>query len=104
MFDPTYRRDNLRELSESADTTPRGISESADGKMTTYAYRGHTFTVQRGAFMWWCHSGAHRNGDLTRIEHEAGWGSLTHSAVVRKLRRAIDRRLRDEGRRMECRA
>jgi hypothetical protein len=78
---------------------PEVLREADDGSRR-YAHKGYEFTVVKGGLMWWCHNGASIPGELIGIEHEAGWGSFTHRAVVRKITRAIRsterRHLRDK--------
>jgi hypothetical protein len=87
-------------LAESDDIL-RVLATSDDGHVVNYAYRGFRFTVERGTLMWWCHSGYSRPGSLMASEHEAGWASLTHRSIVRKLTRSIRKGERRRGRRYQ---
>jgi glutathione S-transferase len=91
------RNHNLTE----SDGILRVLNRTDDGHMIEYAYRGFRFTVERGWLMWWCHSGYSRRGSLMCTAHEAGWGSLTRRAVVRKVTGAIRRDERKRARRFE---
>lgn len=97
--------DPLVDLAESDDVAPRLLRESDDGRAATYGYRGYRFTIEHGTwFGWWCHGGASRPGDLIALCHEAGWYTWRRARIVRKLQRAVDKDLRDEGRRREVTA
>jgi hypothetical protein len=89
------RNNNLAE----SDGILRVLKRSDDGRMVQYAYRGFRFTVERGWLMWWCHEGYSRSGSLLATAHEAGWGSFTHRAVIRKITRSIRRDERQRRRR-----
>jgi glutathione S-transferase len=91
------RNHNLTE----SDGILRVLNRTEDGHTIEYAYRGFRFTVERGWLMWWCHSGYSRRGSLMCTAHEAGWGSLTRRAVVRKVTRAIRSDERKRARRFE---
>ena len=74
----------------------------------TYRYRSYEFTITRDWLMWWCHGGirvpharhdigsrlSHGEFSMVGISHEAGWGSFSRRAILRKLRRCIDRDIR----------
>jgi hypothetical protein len=87
-------------LAESDDVL-RVLTASEDGHAIEYAYRGFRFTVERGLLMWWCHGGCSRPGSLMCMTHEAGWASITHRSIVRKITRGIRQEERRRGRRYE---
>jgi hypothetical protein len=91
------RNHNLAE----SDGMLRVLNHTEDDHTIEYAYRGFRFTVERGWLMWWCHSGYSRRGSLLRTAHEAGWGSFTRRAVVRRVTRAIRKDERRRARRFE---
>jgi hypothetical protein len=87
-------------LAESDDVL-RILHASDDGRMIKYGYRGFRFTVERHGLVWWCHSGYSRPGSLMCVAHEAGWASLTHRAILRKLTRNIRKDERHRARRYQ---
>jgi hypothetical protein len=87
-------------LAESDDVL-RILTQTDDGRTVEYAYRGFRFTIERGTVMWWCHQRLLPARKPDGLEHEAGWGSLTHRAVVRKVTRGIRKDERARARRYE---
>jgi len=64
------------------------VREAADGSCR-YRWCGYEFTLTHDRISWWCHGGYARPGDLTAWEHEAGWGSFSKAACLRKVLRSI---------------
>lgn len=80
---------------------------------TTFRYRGTVdFQISRNGMIWFCHYGFQTpptlsdrkfnrdwgrpvdDSGLCSTQHEAGWGSFTKAACLRKVCRSIERELR----------
>jgi hypothetical protein len=92
------------------------IAKAAEGRFRRerYRYRGHEFEIERSRFTWWCHGGIRiperppvgpgphpifesYNGFMAAgLAHEAGWASQSRRSILRKLRRAIHKEIRDD--------